>query len=184
MGVMKEGNTLFLNVSCGFLVNKKKEISTRGYDDAFFMSIKKEEDVFEEKPMMKYKLHLKDASSMEEVVISFTAESWFAIGFFQRIEKIDVSKPFTVGVSKSDVNDKISFCWLRQSGQPVKKDETMPMPEKVKVGKIEVNNWEPFNEHAERVIAKLNSAAGMNSEVSAPTKDNFSEPQESDGLPF
>lgn len=155
MGVLEGGNVLFLNVSCGFLVNKKKEISTRGYE-GIFKSIAMEDNEYEGKNIPKIKVHMIDAKTHDEAVISFTAESWYAIGFFQRIDKIDLTKPFTLGVSQSDKNEKISFCWMKQSGNKIEKDETFPMPEKVNVGKVVVTNWEPFHEITAKVMVKLN----------------------------
>jgi len=168
MGIVDSVNILFLNVSCGFLVNKKKEISARAYE-GIFKSISREVDNYEGKELGKIKVHMIDAKTHEEAVISFTAESWYAIGFFQRIDKIDLSKPFTIGVSQSDKNEKISFCWMKQGGNKIEKDELFPVPEKVNVGKTVVLNWEPVNEAADKIMERLNK---LFSEVRpAPAED-------------
>jgi hypothetical protein len=185
MGVLEGGNTLFLNVSCGFLVNKKKEISTRGYE-GLFKSISRETDEFEGKAIDKIKLHMTDHKTGDEAVISFTAESWYAIGFFQRIEKIDLSKQFIIGVAQSDKNEKISFCWMKQGGNKIEKNESFPLPEKVMVGKSEVMNWEPVTAMSDYIIGKLNSIEVANIPDELPHKPNLGNHEDlpSGNLPF
>lgn len=187
MGILENGNLLFLNVSCGWLVNKKKEISTRGYE-GLFKSIAREVDTFEGKNLDKIKIHMTDHKTGDEAVISFTAESWYAIGFFQRIEKIDLLKPFIIGVSQSDKNEKISFCWMKQNGKAIEKNTAFVLPEKVKVGKADVINWEPVNEIVDRIIEKLNDIGlpptqEQQSASSKPQQQQLSEMPEDD-LPF
>jgi hypothetical protein len=170
MGVVDSANVLYLNISCGFLVNKKKEISARAYE-GIFKSIAREVDSYEGKDLSKIKLHMADNKSKEEAVISFTAESWYAIGFFQRISNIDLSKPFTIGVSQSDKNEKISFCWMKQSGNKIEKDELFPVPEKVSVGKTVVLNWEPVNEMVDKIMERLNSIFPEGNPAASPEEE-------------
>lgn len=115
MGGLMGGKDLFLNVSCGRLINKKKEISFFAYEGTL-MDIHQEMDEFEGKQISKIKLKMKDTKSDEIAVISFSEESWFSQGFFSRISKVNLSKPFVLGVSGSDQNEKVSFCWMKQSG--------------------------------------------------------------------
>jgi hypothetical protein len=184
MGVLESGNTLFLNVSCGFLVNKKKEISTRGYE-GILESISQETDEFEGKPIDKIKLHMRDHKTDEKAVISFTAESWYAVGFFQRIENIDLTKPFTLGVSQSEQNEKISFCWMKQGGKKIEKNAEIPVPETVTVGKKEIKDFEKFLEEAGKIIQRLNYFTPK--EEPEPAEEPTEEPEPIDGndkLPF
>jgi hypothetical protein len=186
MGTLPDGsNALYLTVSCGFLQNKKKEIKTRGYEGVF-MSIKKEEDEFEGKKIDRIKLVMRDDTTGEDAIIQFTADSWYSVGFFSRIDKIDLSKPFTLGVGSSEQNEKISFCWMKQGGQKIEKDATFPTPQKVKVGKNEVVNWEPVNEAVDKIIEKIShKPVEFEKPETQPEKEEpgTSEPPD-DGLPF
>ncbi|HQW95598.1 MAG TPA: hypothetical protein PLU58_07340 [Saprospiraceae bacterium] len=140
MGFESTGaNILFLNVSCGKLVNKKKEISEQAYTGVL-IDITQENDEFEGKEIPKIKLKMIDNKSDDVVSISFSEESWFGTTFFQRIDQVDVSKPFTLGVLGSDKNEKVSFCYIRQ-GDLIKKDETYPIQKKVTVGRNEIMDF-------------------------------------------
>lgn len=167
MGIVRGGNTLYLNVSCGRFVNKKKEISAYAYEGTI-ANIRREEDEYEGKPVSKIKLTFHDSTG-ETAIISFSEESWYAQTFFARIEKADLSKPIVLGCSNSEQNEKMSFCWMKQGGQTIKKDEDFPKPAKKKVGRNEVTDWSPVIAEIDRILDGLTKKLNH---------------EEGDGLPF
>lgn len=175
MGFMEGGNMIYVNVSCGFLQNKKANppIKSRAFT-GFLLSLDRQADDYEGKEIMKIAIKMKDDKTNELVMIKFTEDTWFSFSFFARLQNIDLEKAFTLGVSGSDDNEKMSFCWMRQAGKKIEQVE-MLKPEKVKVGNNEVYDWGPFLE----VIAGL--MIDINSKTTGPVKD-VSEP-ESDANP-
>lgn len=155
MGEVVRQNYRYLNVSRGHLKNKEKSISAY---EGFLTEIKEEEDEYEGKKIKKIVLKIQDNTSTEIAIIKMTKEGWYTLGFFARIQKIDVSKPFTVGVLPSDQNEKISFCYLKQAGiDKVEADKDFPRPKKVLISEKEVMDWtEPFKKMAE-VMAEVNA---------------------------
>lgn len=168
------GTSTYLSVSKGFLVNKKKGIQFRGYV-GYLAGLEKYEDEYNGKPMMKWKLRMKDDKSDEVVTIQFLDESWFSWGFFARIGKVDLKKPFHLGLSGSEENEKVTFCWMKQNGETVKKDESFPKPKKVKIGNQEVPDWTEVHKAIEGITAKLKT----DFHTPAPTQE-----EKSDDLPF
>lgn len=181
MGGTNQEALTFLNVSCGKFINKKKELSYDGYLGKL-VKIAREEDEYEGKPVPKVKIRLEDTVTGEVAQISFSFESWFSVGFFQRIEKIDLSKPFHVGVYGSKTNEKISFCWMKQ-GAKIEKDETLPEPKKVVVGRQTVTDWTEFAEKAEKVVLDLTAKLAAMVPAEAPVSATAPAKEESD-LPF
>lgn len=154
MGGISGGTTTYLSVSKGFLVNKKKDLQFRGYV-GYLMGLEKYEDEYNGKPLMKWKLRMKDDASDEQVVVQFLDESWFAWTFFARLGKIDMTKPIQLGLSNSDENEKVTFCWVKQSGQVVKKDEAFPKPVKVKLGNQEVPDWTAVHKAVDELLKRF-----------------------------
>ena len=153
------GKKLYLNVSCGKFVNKKQGISAYAYSGKL-EKVEIFEDEFEGKPMDKVRLTLKDEKTDETCLLTFTAESFYALGFFARINNIkDFDKAITIGVSKSEQNEKISFCWLKQGETKIGKTEDFIKPEKMQVSKnTTVTVWtkciEQFRIQVEQINAK------------------------------
>jgi len=138
MGIMEGGNVLFLNVSCGLLRNKQKGIETYGYEGKI-TGIKRKQDNYEGQDITRIQVKMSDGK--ETAIITFTEESWYAHGFFSRIHKADLSKPILLGCSNSDQNEKLSFCWIKQDGQTIKKDDTFPKPIKREFGNKQITDW-------------------------------------------
>lgn len=161
MGVVSSSNILYLNVSSGFLVNKKKEISVRGYE-GILLKIERKTDDFEGNPVEKIVLVMKDTKSDEIAHITFTEESWYCATIFPRLDLCDPTKPMTIGVSGSDKeNSKASFAWLKQGSETIKIEKgSFPVPEKVKVGKKEVPSWEKVLENAAKIMDRINGSLG------------------------
>ena len=162
MGIVERKNYLFLHVSCGNLINKKKAIKASAYE-GIFISITEKEDEYDGKPVTKVEVKMKDPETGEIAIIQFTQESWFTLGFFARIQKIDLAKKFTIGVMPSEQNEKMSFCYLKQEGiAKVEADKNFPKPGKTKVGKKDVMNWAAPLEAMQAIVAE------MNAKVTAP----------------
>lgn len=179
MGIGVSSNVLYLNVSSGFLKNKKREIETYSYT-GYLQKIEKVEEDFEGKPVEKIILFMKDDKSEENAQIKCTAESWYTATLFPRLALIDVTKPVTIGVSGSDKeNSKASFAWVKQGGETIKVEKgSYPVVEKIKVGKKDVDSWEKVLEYADEIISRINSTIGtpsgeVNDTDSVPGKDDL-----------
>lgn len=166
MAILNSQEYLYLSVSKGILRNKKKNIETRGYE-GILIGIEEVEDSYEGVPRMRVNLKMKDPKSKEVAIIQFNEETWFSIGFFSRIQKIDITKPFTLGVSPSEKNEKISFCWLKQEGvfnekkEPkVEADKDFPKPVTTKIGRNEVQDWGKPIERILTIIDELKAKLG------------------------
>lgn len=159
MGEVSRQNFSYYNVSCGHLKTGSGETarSISAYS-GILLEIKEEEDKFENKPVKKIALRIQDDSSPTIAIVKMTKESWYALGFFARIQKIDVTKPFVLGVLPSDQNEKMSFCYLKQDGiDKIEADKNFPRPKKVKISDKDVMDWsDPFKRMAE-VMAEVNA---------------------------
>jgi len=162
------GNTLWLSVSCGKLTNKKKDIHCNAYTGTI-NKIEVKKDEYEGKEIEKVVVSLKDGE--ENAKIQFTLESWYSVGFFQRITSVDLYLPVTIGAMGSDLNEKMSFCWMKQGDKKIDKTE-IAKPKKVKLGNKEVTDFTEFLEVAGAIIVSLTEKLGEN------------EPQEDKDLPF
>ena len=167
MGVLSTEPLLYLTISKGWLVNKKKKIETRGYEGTL-IGIEEKPDEYEGKPVMKVRLKMKDTKTAEIAAIEFTQESWFSLGFFARIEKVDITKPFTLGVSPSEKNEKMSFCWIGQKGlknaktgkETAEGDPNFPKPEEKVIGRTKVQDWSKPLERMLPIIEALQAKLG------------------------
>lgn len=186
MGIVNRKDFLYLSVSCGKLKNKKKGIETGGYE-GFIQNIAEKDDEYEGKPVVKIEVKMKDNNSDQFAIIQFTQESWFTLGFFARIKKIDVTKPFTIGVMPSDRNEKMSFCYLKQEGiTKVEADKEFPKPTAVKVSNKDVMDWTKPIEAMKKIISEINAKVDPIKEA-APTAEApvvANKISETDDLPF
>lgn len=196
MGAITGSNYLYLNVSCGKLVNKKKEVSIFAYE-GILMGIEQTMDEFEGKQISKIKLKMQDNKSDEVALISFSEESWYSQGFFARISKADLSKPLTLGVSRSDVNEKVSFCWIKQNGETIKVEKgSFATPTKTSRGKDSYDAMlaaiEPVMEDLKKKLAGMvpaeqtsaeNKPMSSGAEV-AQTSDLQNRNEQESDLPF
>lgn len=138
MGIINKPSVLYLNVSCGKLVNKKEGIEGSrfiGYLEEILMS----EENFEGNPVEKAVLVFRDSdpeSKYPRVYIKFNLDSAATSGILKRLGQVDLSQPVELVVMKSDLNEKISFLTLIQNGRSVPVDETLPTKGKKIKGKI------------------------------------------------
>ena len=93
------GDILYLNVSCGRLKNKAKNIDAKGYT-GYVTNITRKDDEYEGKVITKIVVSMRDTASDQLAKIAFTEESYFSIGFFSQIEGVDFSKPMLFGEAK------------------------------------------------------------------------------------
>lgn len=181
------GDILYLNVSCGRLKNKAKNIDAKGYT-GFVTDISRKDDEYEGKVTTKIVVSIRDNKSDQLAKISFTEESYFSVGFFSQISSVDMSKPLTFGVSQSQENEKVSFCWLSQDGKNVNRDKDFPKPDKKKVGRNIVMDWTSVIDRIDKAIVEINDKV-KNTEVPfVKPKAPVSEPDdlfgETNDLPF
>ena len=132
MGILENNNSTYLSVSCGKLINKNKSISTFGVE-GIIQDIYEKSDEYEGKEIKKVCVKLTDGK--ESFIVQFSAESFYSSGFFERIKNADLSKSIIIGVSGSEKNEKVSFCWLKHSGTSkgvtIQKDPNFVQPKKV-----------------------------------------------------
>lgn len=159
-------NLTFLRVTKGKMVNKNKNIEWDKYT-GYIVGLGIKDGEYEGKPTKQVEVKMKDDKSDEIVIIQFTLAAWYAQGFFARIFKVDVSKPFTLAVSASDENEKMSFCWMRQEGQSyvnrdgkkvdaIQAHPTFPRPKQVDVGAGQtITSWADVIPSMEKVIAQV-----------------------------
>ena len=157
MGVVNREVFNYFNVSKGKLKYKENgnDMTCNGYTGTM-VGIREKAGIFENQPTLKIEVKMKDVDSDSFAIIQMTKEALFAIGFFARIRKVDISKPFTIGVLPSDKNDKISFCYIKQEGYKnpdpkkdgiIDKDKSFPAYTTVKVSGKDVNDYTlPFAE--------------------------------------
>lgn len=181
------GNFQYLNVTCGFLVNKKQEIKVRGYEGKL-VGIRFEDDDYQGKPVPKVKLVMEDPEEEKKALITFHAEGWYMWTFCQRILSIDLTKPFILGVSgPDDPESKMSFCWMKQDGKKIEKDEKFPLPVKEKKGRKEVVNNEAAVAASEKIINDIQDIVGdgkIGSYTDQQMEEHGANNTEDDDAPF
>ena len=196
MGGYTRSATVFLFVSKGKFVNKQKEISLDGYE-GFLIKLTRSTADYQGTAYEEYRLHVRDSApdSREEATICFRLESWFSASFFSRLPNVDLSKPVLVGVyNDKEVNEKISFCYMRQGGQKIERDKSFPMPNKVIVNKKTVYDYTDveavYDAQAVRIneagakLGDLPQATGPAPKASEEPPANDVPPPKDDDLPF
>lgn len=196
MGLQTNKEILFLNVSCGKLVNKKREVSSPGYEGRL-VAIRRKVENYEGKDNEKVELKMVDGNEL--AIIGFTADTFFTIGFLDKIRKINVSRPFVFGAYGSKSNEKVSYCSLSQDGNQIRLDKEgeseIPQPTKVTVAKNTVMDYTEVFGVLDAEVARINAELdalpdigqlrnGTVSSKPAETKEAESEPVESDEIPF
>lgn len=161
MGFNSGSGMFYCSPRAGKLVQRKKGgvITDLGYSFVGkLQEIREKHDEFEGKPMEKIELIMEDADSKEKrvVCLQFNKESWFSHGFFSRAAGIDLNKTLVVGCSQSEQNEKITWCWLKQGADTIKKDPDFPRPEKVTVGRNTLSDWTPVIQRIDPIIADIN----------------------------
>lgn len=135
---------IYLNVSRGkfnYKVGDEKRTAPFYYGKLVDIVINK--DKYEEKEFDKVFIKMTDEG--KDVTVTFRLEGWFSQGFFARFHGINVDEPFQIGVMPSKQNDKMSFCYVKQFGQTVKKDDNFPRPEKKEFHNTTVTDWSVFS---------------------------------------
>lgn len=145
------------------------------------IGLQKFTDTFENQPIDKWKLVMQDGE--EKVMIDFKDESWFYLSFFQRLLNVKLGEPLVVGISKSDQNDKISFCWMKQHGAKIEADKnTFINPPKKTFGKQTVTDWTATTSAIEGFVKEH---FGEQAIIAVPKdQSNKIVAGQEDGLPF
>lgn len=144
MGIGTHGGSVtFINVANGEMTYPardqegkviKDEHKTCGYYEGYLTRVELVDDEFQGRVNKKVQLYMADPEAQNEwekrVLIKFTLEGWYAHGFFSRIGKIDLTKPFRLGVFGSEQNEKISFCYMRQGEVKIESDKSFPRHDK------------------------------------------------------
>lgn len=199
-GISADGsNKVYLSVSKGQLVWKKKggEIVAQFYAfEGRIISIERKDDNYEGKPISKIHLLMRDDKEDHDTEIQFIEDSYFSLGFFQRVEKANLERPIILGVSKSEQNEKISFCWMKQDGVILKRPEPAPfVPTKVTKpkGRNEtevVTDWTNCFPHFDRITKWINDTLWRgapeesNKSTAASTSTSGGSAPVEDDLPF
>jgi len=208
MGEIKRGEGVtYYNVSCGKLrknTGQKSEDGRTIYEECDgyegkLISIEKYTSEFEGKQQNKIRLKMMDVDTGKIADISFTNNTFFAIGFFSRIINVDLDKPFTFGVCKSEFNDKISHCYIYQDGVKIEKDEKFPQPEKIEIddGNV-VYKWSNVSKVFDKIIEDIQTyiskqnkskpeTTNQNNKNSTNTEmvdDNYDDYDDDENLPF
>lgn len=179
---------VFLNVTKGKFINKAANMEGVTFDGKL-VAIERKEDEYEGKKVWKGVIVMRDEADGKDYAISFLESGYFSLGFFSRISSVDVDRAFTLGVTQSDKNEKISFCYIKQDGQLIKKDENFPKPSKVEVSPgNEVTVWtdcvKKFMEVGALINAKLMNGPGNDSASSNNSTVADTGAQADDDLPF
>lgn len=195
MGVVQREEFQYFRVSKGKLKYKEngKEMTASRYS-GIMVGIREKHGEYEGKPTVQIEVKMKDPETGAFAIIQMTKEAWFSLGFFARIQKVDITKPFTIGVLASKENEKMSFCFLRQEGyvnpDPNKKgiidaDKNFPKYTTVKVSGKDVQDWtQPFAKFDE-ILKELDAKLAKQSPVAQPAAESPAlVPTPDDDLPF
>jgi len=165
------------------------------------IKIIRKEGEYDGKPTIKCNLTLQGVNDQGEpriLIPTFNMESWYCVGFFSRIHKVDLSKPFMLGVSGGEGDSKASFCWIKQEDNPkaengiIKKDpdfadatKTLDLrPVKKKFGTKEFLDYSEVLKYGNEWI---NSWTANQENKSDPVPEHLQgqqPPAEDDGLTF
>lgn len=188
MGGVTQENLLYLSVTKGRMVNKKKNLDFGGYEGQM-LGIRQKDGEYEGKPQVKIEVKMKDTKTGEIAVVQFTKEAWYALGFFSRIRQVNLDKPFTLGVLASEQNEKMSFCYIKQEGHVNSKktntfepDKSFPKYETITVSNKPVQDWtKPFAE-MDTIIKHLSDRLAPVAQATKPADTLVPTPE--DDLPF
>lgn len=176
MALLTAGNVTFVHAKNGALwtgvktgqkdsngkdiYENKKAYGLEGRID----SITRVEDEYEGRKIGKIQVRVVDADG-GVFSLKWTEESWFTQGFFARIGNVYLGEPVIIGARASDTNEKVTFCWMKQYGKVVQKNDDFPKPTKeVKRGK-ESYNYDDMLEQVDSILndlkEKLNQPTGQ-----------------------
>ena len=169
------------------MIHKKGETVTHdfgGYEGSI-LAIREKEGEFEGKKTVAIEVKMKDTKSDEIAIVQFTKKAGFALGFFSRIEKADLTKPLTIGVLPSDQNEKMSFCYLKQNNETIKSDKDFPKYTTMKISGEDVQDWAAPFARFDAIIKSINEKiASEKPQSEAITDDAPPVPVGDSDLPF
>jgi hypothetical protein len=185
MGFEKRKDIIYINVANGSLVWQDKD-KEKHYEFAYtgrLLKISKEQEEFEGKPLDKVKLEMLDTDTGQTAIIKMTDETFYVLGLAARLGNpiIDFAHRITLGVMKSDQNEKVSFCWMKQGDTKITPVEGFPKPEKV--GKA--YDWRGVTPEIDKVFAAVNAKlAAVAPPVEAVDEEEVAPGVKKDDLPF
>lgn len=152
MGINNATNITYLSPGYGRLVNKKAKINAMSVSGKM-ESIKIVEDEFEGRKYDKIVVNMVDGE--EKFAITFRLESWFAVGFFQRIAQVKSGDTLEIGASAGKEGSKITFCWIKANGNVIKKDQSLKFePQKTEYQGQIFHNYGDLTKYAKHFIEK------------------------------
>ena len=195
MGIEKRETYNYFNVSRGKLRYKENgQTSEANAYTGTIVAIREKTGEYDGQPTIKVEVKMKDTDSDAFAIIQFTKEALFCLGFFARIRKVDLSKPVTIGVVASDKNEKVSFCYLKQScykGNPdpnkagiIDKDKSFPSYTTVKISGKDVSDYTAPFEEIEKIMKELTEKLAAHAGLTRTPNAIVPDSKDDSDLPF
>jgi len=162
MAGIENSKILWLNVSNGFLTNKKLNVNLKGYAGKV-VGISTKLNEYNGIKMEKVSLKLQNLDKSDEfpedyAVVQFNIKSWYSKSFFERITQVNFADVLTIGVyNDPKKNEKVCYAWMKQNEQSVDRNPDFPAPKKVTVNGEQISDFTEVIEASREVIKKLQS---------------------------
>lgn len=166
-GQVRGAGITYVTVSKGKLVVRQPDGTKAYYDswsEANLVGMKRIHD--EKYDRDKWCLTLKELNG-DTVILQFTDETWYSVGFFARILNCRLDLPMEIGVlgPKEDAGklpddesrSKTSFCYIRQEGTAVKKDDAFPKATKITLNRKQVDDYTLVTKRVDEIFEILKS---------------------------
>lgn len=143
-------------------------------------------DTYEGKDIPKLVIQMADDKTGEIVFISCTDDTVFSSAFFARIEKVDLSQPFLLGAFQNEeaAAKKITYGYIKQNNNVIKRDESFPKSKEVKVGTVVGRDFSEIHERVAQIINKLQAKGITYKEESPKPQVQTTAPPASDAPPL
>jgi len=151
------GGIIYAKVTRGGLTikdrNSGKSTISHTYT-GYVQEIKERESEYEGQTQYQVQVFFKEDGDDPKVCVTFNQESWAMFTFFDRLRSVNFSKKLTLGVSGSEQNEKVSFIWMKQGADVIKKRDELPKPKKIKRGRggRAETDWVPVVEAASPIL--------------------------------
>jgi len=124
--IKQSADVLYLHVANGVIENKKAGVKAYGIDNVQVVGMDRFEDTYNNKPILKWRLFLKDPREGTKYILKFTEHTWYSFTFWCCLVKADPGRVLTIGVSGGEQGSKVSFCWMKQDGEKIEKSKSVP----------------------------------------------------------
>lgn len=175
---------LYLNVSRGKMRNKDAEKALDGFEGYLRELQFKIKEYQEQKTPSWIAVMVDPDEGDREVLVQFNGKSYYSLGFFRRIQQVDLTKKFLIGAyTPKDANEKLSMCYMKQLGQKVEANkELVPDPQVVQVGGEDIKDFSDAirscKEIAERINAQLRQIVAQTPRTPEPENSPVPPPDE------